>query len=281
MSDRAGRMVVCAAFVCSMTGPARLRRLPHIAEALRATGHKVRPAWAWSPPAVHNGRPTGCRFVRRGRRARPRRRSRPGARHVDAGACPPGHHAWAPAWTSPTYPPTRTSTSPAPRCCSRRSATAASASWPFTSSIVVCRPRHPGAPPRAPATYSHQPQDPTDLATSKVFAPRCPSVPGAADDHDEWLRRTPLNQRSAYAMSKIAGEHLTTSSARLADGTTVGLRFRRCVRTAVPRDTPYFSVPPRSFRSPARERHAAAGVRQKPPASATSCVCATWHGLTC
>jgi dTDP-L-rhamnose 4-epimerase len=52
----------------------------------------------------------------------------------------------------------------------------------------------------------------------------------------------PLDPRNAYAMSKVAQEHLAASWARLTGGTAAGLRYHNVYGPRMPRDTPYSGV---------------------------------------
>jgi dTDP-L-rhamnose 4-epimerase len=84
------------------------------------------------------------------------------------------------------------------------------------------------------------PRDPADLAAG-VFEPRCP-VCGAALSMTTVTEDAPLDPRNAYAMSKVAQEHLAASWARLTGGTAVGLRYHNVYGPRMPRDTPYSGV---------------------------------------
>jgi dTDP-L-rhamnose 4-epimerase len=84
------------------------------------------------------------------------------------------------------------------------------------------------------------PRDPADLAAG-VFEPRCP-VCGAALVTATVAEDAPLDPRNAYAMSKVAQEHLAASWARLTAGTAVGLRYHNVYGPRMPRDTPYSGV---------------------------------------
>ena len=84
------------------------------------------------------------------------------------------------------------------------------------------------------------PRDPADLAAG-VFEPRCPSC-GAPLDTSLVGEDAPLDPRNAYAMSKVAQEHLAASWARLTGGTAVGLRYHNVYGPRMPRDTPYSGV---------------------------------------
>jgi len=84
------------------------------------------------------------------------------------------------------------------------------------------------------------PRDPGDLAAGH-FEPRCPkcglSLVTATESED-----AALDPRNAYAMSKVAQEHLAASWARLTDGVAVGLRYHNVYGPRMPRDTPYSGV---------------------------------------
>jgi dTDP-L-rhamnose 4-epimerase len=84
------------------------------------------------------------------------------------------------------------------------------------------------------------PRDPADLAAG-VFEPRCPAC-GAALSMTTVTEDAPLDPRNAYAMSKVAQEHLAASWARLTGGTAVGLRYHNVYGPRMPRDTPYSGV---------------------------------------
>jgi dTDP-L-rhamnose 4-epimerase len=84
------------------------------------------------------------------------------------------------------------------------------------------------------------PRDPADLAAG-VFEPRCP-VCGSALDMGTVSEDAPLDPRNAYAMSKVAQEHLAASWTRLTAGTAVGLRYHNVYGPRMPRDTPYSGV---------------------------------------
>jgi dTDP-L-rhamnose 4-epimerase len=84
------------------------------------------------------------------------------------------------------------------------------------------------------------PRDHADLAAG-VFEPRCP-VCGSALDMGTVSEDAPLDPRNAYAMSKVAQEHLAASWARLTAGTAVGLRYHNVYGPRMPRDTPYSGV---------------------------------------
>jgi dTDP-L-rhamnose 4-epimerase len=84
------------------------------------------------------------------------------------------------------------------------------------------------------------PRDPADLAAG-VFEPRCP-VCGDVLVTTTVAEDAPLDPRNAYAMSKVAQEHLAASWARLTGGTAVGLRYHNVYGPRMPRDTPYSGV---------------------------------------
>jgi dTDP-L-rhamnose 4-epimerase len=84
------------------------------------------------------------------------------------------------------------------------------------------------------------PRDPADLAAGN-FEPRCPVC--AAPLHTSLVSEdAPLDPRNAYAMSKVAQEHLAASWARLTGGSAVGLRYHNVYGPRMPRDTPYSGV---------------------------------------
>lgn len=84
------------------------------------------------------------------------------------------------------------------------------------------------------------PRDPGDLAAGR-FEPRCPSC-GSALVTAMVGEDAPLDPRNAYAMSKVAQEHLASSWARLTGGVAVGLRYHNVYGPRMPRDTPYSGV---------------------------------------
>jgi len=84
------------------------------------------------------------------------------------------------------------------------------------------------------------PRDPGDLAAGR-FEPRCPSC-GSALATTTVGEDAPLDPRNAYAMSKVAQEHLAASWARLTGGAAVGLRYHNVYGPRMPRDTPYSGV---------------------------------------
>jgi dTDP-L-rhamnose 4-epimerase len=84
------------------------------------------------------------------------------------------------------------------------------------------------------------PRDPADLAAG-VFEPRCP-VCGDCLVTTTVAEDAPLDPRNAYAMSKVAQEHLAASWARLTGGVAVGLRYHNVYGPRMPRDTPYSGV---------------------------------------
>jgi dTDP-L-rhamnose 4-epimerase len=84
------------------------------------------------------------------------------------------------------------------------------------------------------------PRDPGDLAAGR-FEPRCPSC-GLALATTTVGEDAPLDPRNAYAMSKVAQEHLAASWARLTGGAAVGLRYHNVYGPRMPRDTPYSGV---------------------------------------
>ncbi len=158
------------------------------------------------------------------------------------------------------------------------------------------------------------PRDPADLAAG-VFEPRCP-VCGSSLEMGTVTEEAPLDPRNAYAMSKVAQEHLAASWARLTAGTAVGLRYHNVYGPRMPRDTPYSGVAA-IFRSrlentggwrwgcaittctgrgcratrltPAWPRSSGPGWRaagrrwcsRTADSVGTSCTSATWRGRTC
>jgi len=84
------------------------------------------------------------------------------------------------------------------------------------------------------------PRDPADLAAGR-FEPRCPSC-GLALVTATVGEDAALDPRNAYAMSKVAQEHLAASWARLTGGVAVGLRYHNVYGPRMPRDTPYSGV---------------------------------------
>jgi dTDP-L-rhamnose 4-epimerase len=84
------------------------------------------------------------------------------------------------------------------------------------------------------------PRDPGDLAAGR-FEPRCPSC-GLSLDTTTVSEDAPLDPRNAYALSKVAQEHLAASWARLTGGVAVGLRYHNVYGPRMPRDTPYSGV---------------------------------------
>jgi dTDP-L-rhamnose 4-epimerase len=84
------------------------------------------------------------------------------------------------------------------------------------------------------------PRHPDDLAAGR-FEPRCPACAqplGTATVTED----APLDPRNAYAMSKVAQEHLAASWARLTGGAAAGLRYHNVYGPRMPRDTPYSGV---------------------------------------
>jgi dTDP-L-rhamnose 4-epimerase len=84
------------------------------------------------------------------------------------------------------------------------------------------------------------PRHPDDLAAGR-FEPRCPQCAqplGTATVTED----APLDPRNAYAASKVAQEHLTSSWARMSGGAAVGLRYHNVYGPRMPRDTPYSGV---------------------------------------
>ena len=84
------------------------------------------------------------------------------------------------------------------------------------------------------------PRDPGDLAAG-LFEPRCPSC-GLSLVTATVGEDTALDPRNAYAMSKVAQEHLAASWARLTGGVAAGLRYHNVYGPRMPRDTPYSGV---------------------------------------
>jgi len=84
------------------------------------------------------------------------------------------------------------------------------------------------------------PREPGDLAAGR-FEPRCPRCAqplGTATVTED----APLDPRNAYAASKVAQEHLSSSWARLTGGAAIGLRYHNVYGPRMPRDTPYSGV---------------------------------------
>src|SRR5579864_3514244 len=84
------------------------------------------------------------------------------------------------------------------------------------------------------------PRHPGDLAAGR-FEPRCPRCAqplGTATVTED----APLDPRNAYAASKVAQEHLSSSWARLTGGAAIGLRYHNVYGPRMPRDTPYSGV---------------------------------------
>jgi dTDP-L-rhamnose 4-epimerase len=84
------------------------------------------------------------------------------------------------------------------------------------------------------------PRGVADLAAG-FFEPRCPSCEAALVTSTV-VEDAPLDPRNAYAMSKVAQEHLAASWARLTGGTASGLRYHNVYGPRMPRDTPYSGV---------------------------------------
>jgi dTDP-L-rhamnose 4-epimerase len=84
------------------------------------------------------------------------------------------------------------------------------------------------------------PREVADLAAGN-FEPRCP-VCAAPLNTSLVSEDAPLDPRNAYAMSKVAQEHLAASWARLTGGTASGLRYHNVYGPRMPRDTPYSGV---------------------------------------
>ncbi|GAA1897775.1 NAD-dependent epimerase/dehydratase family protein [Asanoa iriomotensis] len=81
---------------------------------------------------------------------------------------------------------------------------------------------------------------PADLAAGR-FEPPCPVcgaalVPGLVDED------APTEPRSAYAVTKLAQEHLTSVWARQTGAAAIGLRYHNVYGPGMPRDTPYSGV---------------------------------------
>ncbi len=84
------------------------------------------------------------------------------------------------------------------------------------------------------------PRTPQDLSAG-LFEPRCPrcarelSTATVTED-------APLDPRNAYAVSKLAQEHLAATWARMTGGSAVALRYHNVYGPRMPRDTPYSGV---------------------------------------
>ncbi|MGD0246466.1 MAG: NAD-dependent epimerase/dehydratase family protein [Streptosporangiaceae bacterium] len=108
----------------------------------------------------------------------------------------------------------------------------------FASSMVVYGEGAYDCP--AHGRVRPSPRDPADLDAG-LFEPRCPLC-SAALDTSLVGEDAPLDPRNAYAMSKVAQEHLAASWARLTGGTAAGLRYHNVYGPRMPRDTPYSGV---------------------------------------
>jgi dTDP-L-rhamnose 4-epimerase len=80
----------------------------------------------------------------------------------------------------------------------------------------------------------------TNLASGR-FEPTCPRcgselLPGLVTED------APFDPRNAYAASKVATEHLTSSWVRLTGGSAIALRYHNVYGPGMPRDTPYSGV---------------------------------------
>ncbi|HEY3682091.1 MAG TPA: NAD-dependent epimerase/dehydratase family protein [Streptosporangiaceae bacterium] len=83
------------------------------------------------------------------------------------------------------------------------------------------------------------PRDRTDLAAGR-FDPRCGC--GAALHPMPVAEDAPLDPRNAYAVSKLAQEHLAAVWARETGGAAIALRYHNVYGPGMPRDTPYAGV---------------------------------------
>jgi dTDP-L-rhamnose 4-epimerase len=79
-----------------------------------------------------------------------------------------------------------------------------------------------------------------DLARG-MFEPRCPRC-GAALHTVPVTEDAPPDPRTAYAVSKVAQEHLAAVWAGLTGGSAVALRYHNVYGSRMPRDTPYSGV---------------------------------------
>lgn len=79
-----------------------------------------------------------------------------------------------------------------------------------------------------------------DLASAK-FEPRCPRC-GSQLQFVPVTESAPPDPRNAYAVSKVAQEHLSAVWARLTGGSAVALRYHNVYGPRMPRDTPYSGV---------------------------------------
>ncbi len=207
----------------------------HIAETLRAAGHEVRGLDSLTP-AVHNGRPADCGFDLIVGDVRDPAAVDQALAGVDA-VC---HQAAMvglgvdlsdlPLYSDVNVTGTAVLLEAMGRHGIGRLAVA--------SSMVVY-----GEGAYDCASHGRvrpSPRDPADLAAG-VFEPRCPAC-GAPLVTTTVAEETPLDPRNAYAMSKVAQEHLAASWARLTGGTAVGLRYHNVYGPRMPRDTPYSGV---------------------------------------
>src|SRR5918992_2335838 len=84
------------------------------------------------------------------------------------------------------------------------------------------------------------PRAAADLAAG-LFEPRCPRCAGPLTP-SRVEETAPLDPRNAYAVSKVAQEHLAATWARLTDGSATALRYHNVYGPRMPRDTPYSGV---------------------------------------
>jgi len=74
-----------------------------------------------------------------------------------------------------------------------------------------------------------------------LFDPRCPTC-GRVLTSELVTEDAPFDPRNAYAVSKVATEHLSRVWAREVDATAVALRFHNVYGPGMPADTPYAGV---------------------------------------
>jgi dTDP-L-rhamnose 4-epimerase len=93
------------------------------------------------------------------------------------------------------------------------------------------------------AKHGRQPAPPrtAEALSAGQFDPTCPVcheplIPGLVDEE------SPFDPRNAYASSKIAQEHLTTTWAHQTGGRAIALRYHNVYGPGMPRDTPYAGV---------------------------------------
>ena len=132
----------------------------------------------------------------------------------------------------------------------------------LASSMVVYGEGRYDCPAHGPARPP--PRDPADLEQGR-FEPRCPHC-GSDLRTAAVTESAPLDPRNAYAVTKIAQEHLAGVWAGLTGGAAVALRYHNVYGPRMPRDTPYSGVaaifrsaleagqPPRVFEDGAQQR---------------------------